>query len=117
MNKELNKIHFGERIQEVFKQTNMNVSQFARLLGCDRANVYNIFRRKKIDIYLLSKISNILHYNFVEEFSEDYEAPQDTAPVKISFVVEINSIDSETLKILLKLIKQLDIKTIREIKS
>jgi len=68
-------IHIGERIKEIFDQKNISITQFADLLHCDRANVYNIFRRKKIDVDLLLEISNILNHDFVEEVCAKHEYP------------------------------------------
>jgi len=56
-------ISIGERIKEIFDKRDMSISQFAELLHCERPNVYNIFRRKKIDIDLLFEISNILNHH------------------------------------------------------
>jgi len=117
MNKKPKEIHIGERIKEIFDQTNISITQFAELLHCDRANVYNLFRRKKIDIYRLLEISNILNHNFVEEVCTIYEFSKDMSPSKISFVLEINSVDDKAMKSFLKMMKQLDIKMVREVKD
>ena len=117
MNKKPKEICIGERIKEIFDQKNISITQFAKRLLCDRANVYNIFRRKKIDIHLLLRISEILDHDFVKEICAEREFFKDTPPSKISFVLEINPTDPETLKIFLKAIKQLDIKTICEVRS
>ena len=95
----------------------MNITQFAELLHCDRANVYNIFRRKKIDIDLLLEISNILNYDFVKEICDKHKFSENIPSSKISLVLEINSMNDKTLKSLLKAIKQLEIKTIHETKE
>ena len=114
--KEVN-ISIGERIKKIFDKKNMSISQFAKLLNCDRANVYNIFRRKKIDIDLLLEISNILNHNFVEEICAKHEFSKDTPSSKISLVLEINSMDNRTFKKLFKTIKQLEIKNVYEKKE
>ena len=107
----------GERIKEVFDQRKLPIAQFAKLLHCDRANVYNIFRRKKIDIHLLLEISKILNHNFVEEICAKQGLSQNMPSSRISLVLEIDSIDDKTLEKLLKTIKRLKIKTIRETKN
>ena len=117
MERESKEIHIGERIREIFDQKKISITQFAELLHCDRANVYNIFRRKKIDVDLLLEISNILNHNFVEEVCAVHKLSKDIFPSKISFTLEIDSMDNKTLKSLLKTIKQLEIKTIREKKE
>jgi len=108
-------ICIGERIKEIFDKKEMRISQFAALLHCDRANVYNIFRRKKIDIDLLLEISDILNHNFIEEICAKHG--KNIFSPKTSFVLEINNIDTKTLRILLETIKQLGIKTIREVRD
>jgi len=117
MNKPSKEICIGERIREVFDKKNISITQFAELLHCDRANVYNIFRRKKIDIDLLLEISKILNHNFVEEVCARHELPKNISASKISIILEINLMDNEALKSLFKTMKQLGIKTIREIKN
>ena len=117
MNKKSKEICIGERIKEIFNKKNMSIAQFAELLHCDRANVYNIFRRKKIDIDLLLEISKILNHNFVEEICAKHSLSKEIPASKISVILEINSIDNKALKRLLKTINQLEIKTIHEIKE
>ncbi|MCL2246354.1 MAG: helix-turn-helix domain-containing protein [Lentimicrobiaceae bacterium] len=62
-----NEIHIGEKIQHVFQQSGLTISQFARLLELQRTRVYNIFESKTIDIDLLFKISDVLYYDFISE--------------------------------------------------
>ena len=117
MKEKLKEISIGERIKEIFDKKNMSITQFAELLHCDRANVYNIFRRKKIDIHLLLQISGILNHNFVEEICNQQRLTKDISSSKVSFVFEINNMDAQSLKMFLKTIKQLEVKTIREEKD
>ena len=117
MDKESKEIHIGERIREIFNQKNISITRFAEKLNCDRANVYNLFRRKTIDIYRLLEISTILNHNFVEEICAKYGFSEDIPSSTVSVVLEINSMDNKTLKHLLKVIKQLDIKEIPEIEN
>jgi len=60
-------IHIGKKIQYVFNQSGLTVSQFARMLEVQRTRIYNIFESKTIDIDLLCKISDVLHYDFLKE--------------------------------------------------
>jgi len=107
----------GERIREIFDKKNMTITQFAELLHCDPSNVHNMFRRKKIDISLLCEVSKILNHNFIEEICTKHEFSEDMFPSKTSIVFEINNIDAQALENLIKTIKLLEIKTIREIKD
>jgi transcriptional regulator with XRE-family HTH domain len=112
--KKTRKICIGERIKEIFDQKSMSITQFAELLRCDRANVYNIFRRKKIDIDLLLRISQTLNHNFIEEVCAEYGVQKEISASKITFAIEINSIDTKTLRNFFKILKQLEIITISE---
>lgn len=66
------KFHIGFRIQTIFKQKGMTVSEFARQIHCERTNVYTIFNRPSIDIDLLARISKVLEYNFFEDVMNEY---------------------------------------------
>jgi plasmid maintenance system antidote protein VapI len=106
-------ISIGERIRQVFDKSDMSITQFAESLHCDRANIYNIFRRKKIDIYLLSKISKILNHDFVEELCTQYGVTKGIPSSKIFLTLEINSMEHKMLNKLLKTVKQLEIKAVK----
>jgi len=99
----------GERIKEIFNKKNMTITQFAELLHCDSSNIRNIFRRKKIDIELLAEISKVLDYNFIAEICTKHGISENMLPTKTSIVLEINNIDAQALKNLLKTIKRLEI--------
>ena len=60
-------IHIGKKIQYIFSQSGLTVSQFARMLEVNRTSIYKIFESKTIDIDLLCKISDELHYDFLSE--------------------------------------------------
>ena len=65
-----NKQTIGELIElEVRKQ--MSITQFAEAICCQRNNVYDIFRRSKIDIILLKRISEVLNRNFFKDLADD----------------------------------------------
>ena len=115
--KNLEEIHIGERIKEIFVQRTVSITRFAELLHCDRANVYNIFRRKKIDIDLLVEISGILNHDFVGEIYQKHEFSKDLPPSKIFLVLEINTVDDKVLGKFLEMVKQMGVRTIREIRE
>jgi len=114
--KNAKEIHIGERIKEIFDQKNISISRFAELLHCDRANVYNIFRRKKIDLELLLEISGILNHNFVGEVYAKHKFSKDIPPSRIFLVLEINAVDDNVFGKFLEIVKQMGAKTIREIR-
>ena len=64
-------IHIGRKIQSVFNQSGLSVSQFARLLDIQRTRAYNIFNSKTLDIDLLCRISDVLHYDFISEYLKE----------------------------------------------
>ena len=104
-------INIGERIKEVFDKRDMSISQFAELLHCDYANIHNLFRRKKIDVKLLLDISKILNHDFIKEYG--YFNDEDS--YKISFVLELNNANEETIKTIVNTFKQLNIKIIHKV--
>ena len=66
------KFHIGQKIKSVFEKQEMTVSEFARLIHCERTNVYTIFHRSSIDVELLVRISKALNYNFFEDVMNEY---------------------------------------------
>ena len=60
-------IHIGKKIQSIFNQSGLTVSQLARMLELQRTRIYTIFESKTIDTDLLCKISDALHYDFLSE--------------------------------------------------
>ena len=83
------------------------------MLHYDRTDVYNIFRRKKIDLRLLWEISAALNHNFVEELRAHYGFSKDLPTSKISIVLEINGMDAKVLDKLLKAIGQMEVRAVR----
>jgi transcriptional regulator with XRE-family HTH domain len=60
-------INIGEEIEKKFKQSKLTKTEFARKIGCDRTTVYNIFTNRSIDIVKLIIISDVLHFDFINE--------------------------------------------------
>lgn len=60
-------IHIGTVIKQRLGESQLTVSQFAELIHCDRTTVYDIFKRKSIDVDRLVHISRALDYNFLWE--------------------------------------------------
>jgi len=82
-------IHIGKKIQFVFNQSGLSVSQFARMLGVQRTRIYTILESKTIDTDLLCKISDALHYDFLTEvyIKKRETANQNPATININFQV------------------------------
>ena len=82
-------IHAGERIKEYLATSGMSVSKFARLLNCHRQNVYDIFKRKTIDVTLLQRISRVLEHDFVSEIYASKQSSKIT--FKFAVTVELEN--------------------------
>jgi plasmid maintenance system antidote protein VapI len=81
-------IHIGSKIESVFKQSGLTVSQFARLLEIQRTRIYSIFDSKTLDIDLISKISDVLHYDFISElYLQREEERQNSTVINIHFQI------------------------------
>ena len=63
-----NDIYIGEKIEQIFNERKINISQFAKAIRSSRTNVYNIFKAKSVDIDKLILISMVLDYPFLEEY-------------------------------------------------
>ena len=63
-----NDIYIGEKIEQLFNERKINISQFAKAIRSSRTNVYNIFKAKSIDTDKLVLISKVLDYPFLEEY-------------------------------------------------
>ena len=118
MDKKTKKVTIGERIKEIFDQRpNLSVAQFAKLMNCDTSNIYNLFRRKKIDIELLIRVSKVLNHDFVEEICANNGYSRNKTGNKVSIILEINAVDFEKLNTVKRLVKQLKIKSIQVIST
>ena len=65
-------IHAGQLIENTLHKQGKTVTWFANQLCCTRTNVYKIFRKENIDVYLLWRASCILEYDLFQEFSLKY---------------------------------------------
>lgn len=63
----------GKLIESEVRKQQIPITEFARLICCQRNNVYNIFKRSKIDIIQLKQISKVLKHNFFKELADDIE--------------------------------------------
>ena len=67
----MKEIHVGTIIKKKIKEKGMKITDFAIALNCTRNNAYSIFDRENIDLKLLTTISKILDYNFLEEIQNN----------------------------------------------
>ena len=97
-------IHIGKKIQFVFNQSGLTVSQFARMLEINRTSIYKIFESKTIDTDLLCKISDVLHYDFLLEFYIKKREASNQNPTTININFQITP---ENLAEFIKSVKRL----------
>lgn len=67
------KLTIGELIENEVRKQQIPITEFAKMICCQRNNVYDIFKRNKMDIVQLKQISKVLNYNFFKELAEDIE--------------------------------------------
>ncbi|MDR2963443.1 MAG: XRE family transcriptional regulator [Bacteroidales bacterium] len=62
-------IHIGALIKAKMHEQGRRSAWLAEKLPCDRSNVYRIFKNPSIDTALLTRISEILGYNFFSHYN------------------------------------------------
>jgi hypothetical protein len=65
------RMNIGKHIEEILRKQGRSAAWLASEIPCERTNVYNIFKRKSVDVRLLMRISVILDYDFFKELSEE----------------------------------------------
>lgn len=93
---ETKNIHIGTLIKQKLESSPLSITQFADCIHCDRTTVYDIFKRKSIDIDRLLLISEVLHYNFLWEVYLKNN-PIMAYSKATSFMVEVTGDDAEKL--------------------
>ena len=68
-----NKKTIGELIEQEVRRQQIPITDFAKKICCQRNNVYDIFKRCKMDIAQLKKISEVLSRNFFKELANDID--------------------------------------------
>lgn len=63
----------GKLIEKEVRKKQISITSFADKICCKRNNVYDIFKRSKIDIVQLKKISQVLEHNFFKDLAHDAE--------------------------------------------
>ena len=63
----------GKRIRNEIMRQGLTYADFARMIHCERSNVYNIVERHTIDCGLLAEISRALHRNFLRELCDELD--------------------------------------------
>ncbi|MBU3658419.1 MAG: helix-turn-helix transcriptional regulator [Flavobacteriales bacterium] len=68
----MEEIHIGQQIKVVLETRGITVTEFAKRINKSRENIYSIFTRKTIDTGLLTKISEVLEFDFFKPLSKSY---------------------------------------------
>jgi predicted transcriptional regulator len=81
----MNDFHIGNLIKEKVEEKKISVTEFAKMIHCERTNVYHIFANDNIDLKRLIKIQEALEYNFLSDiFSEIFPKNKITIELKIT---------------------------------
>lgn len=65
-------MHIGNLIHEKLNEKQKSVVWLARELSYSRTNIYKIFAKTSIDTHVLMRISQILHFDFFQLYSDEY---------------------------------------------
>lgn len=57
----------GEIIKDEVNRQGLKAEQFAKLINCERENVYKIYKRTNMSVLQLKEISKALNHNFFED--------------------------------------------------
>lgn len=90
-------IHIGSVIKQKFEESSLTIVQFAQLIYCDRTTVYDLFKRKSIDVDRLLVISEALCFNFLWEIYLKNN-PIMAYSTADSFNIEVSKEDTEKMK-------------------
>lgn len=63
----------GSLIKDEVNAQHIPITKFAKMINCERGNVYDIFKRNTIDIQLLQRISIVLKHNYFEDLAKDID--------------------------------------------
>jgi hypothetical protein len=88
-------IQIGSLIKEKFLESGLSIAQFANAISCKRDNVYDIFRRERIDTEQLLKISRALNFDFFKVFSDRIEN-KNMVQICINISIPIEAIDDKS---------------------
>lgn len=100
-----NRLHVGHLIKEVFNESGLSVTEFARLINCARPNVYSIFERYDISVEQLLDISDVLKHNFFEDILSHSGISVPQYPKQLHIVINLEELTarrSERISVLLK---------------
>lgn len=97
------KLHIGHMVKSVFDESGLSVAEFARMIHCERTNVYSIFERNDIGVEQLLKISVALNHNFFDDIIDQSGMKSKMQPKQI--VVDLGNIDSRKIERILAILE------------
>lgn len=65
------KFHIGDLIEREVRKQQYPIVDFAEAICCKRNNVYDIFKRDDINVFLLTRISKVLNRNFFQDLADN----------------------------------------------
>jgi len=85
-------IHIGSIIKQKLMESSMTIKEFADRIHCERTSVYHIFKQRSIDTEKLRTISNVLGYDFINEFyqKKDDETTQTKQTVFVAVEIDVD---------------------------
>lgn len=96
-----NDVHIGELIKQRLAESGLSISDFAAAIHKTRTNVYDIFKRKNVDIELLVAISEILHFDFIaylhDQLNTTTSAPHESDKYLVVKIVKESELPQEGL--------------------
>lgn len=93
-----NRLHIGHLVKDVFNESGLSVTEFARLINCARPNVYAIFERYDISIEQLLNISDALNHNFLEDIMRHSGMLSPHYPEQLNITIRLETFVSNTNK-------------------
>ena len=88
-------VHIGHEIKRVLHDSGMSVTEFAASICCNRKNVYDIFRRKSLQIDHIIRISEVLNYDFIRNCYYDDDQPRPDYSLKFNILINDGDIQIE----------------------
>lgn len=62
--------HRGEIVEKVVRRSGFSIKRLAERLKISRNTIYNRFREPSLDYEFILQVSNVIHYDFRQEFPE-----------------------------------------------
>lgn len=89
-------VHIGHEIERVLHASGMSVTEFAARICCNRKNVYDIFRRKSIQMDQIIRISEVLNYDFVRQcYYDEADWHKESKTLKIKLLIDGEKVSLE----------------------